>query len=68
MMSTKTATPGILKIMVFRNKGYDLIISANDVASKILSRDSNFIVDKFMWSKVGNSSIFMREVITTLIL
>ena len=68
MMSTKTATSGILKIMVFRNKGYDLIISANDVASKILSRDSNFIVDKFMWSKVGNSSIFMREVITTLIL
>ena len=48
MMSTKTATSGILKIMVFRNKGYDLIISANDVASKILSRDSNFIVDKFM--------------------
>ena len=28
MMSVKMATPGILKITVFWNKGYDLVISA----------------------------------------
>ena len=42
MMSTKMATPGLLKIMMFWNKGYDVIISVDDVANKILSRDSNF--------------------------
>ena len=59
------ATPGLLKIMVFSNKGYDVIISVDDVTNKILSRDSNYIVDVFMWPKFGNSSISMREVITT---
>ena len=67
-MSAKMATPGLLKIKVFWNKGYDVIISVNDVTNKILSRDSNYIVDVFMWPKFGNSSTGMREVITTLIL
>ena len=40
----------------------------DDVTNKILSRDSNYIVSVFMWPKFGNSSIGMREVITTLIL
>ena len=49
MMSAKMATPGFLKITtVFRNKGYDVIISVDDVTNKILSRDSNYIVDVFM--------------------
>ena len=47
-MSAKVATPGLLKIMVFGNKGHDVIISANDLTNKILSRDSNYIVDAFM--------------------
>ena len=68
MMSAKTATPGLLKINVFWNIGYDLIISANDVTKKFLSRDSNYIVDVVVWPKFDNSSISMREVIVTLTL
>ena len=62
---SKMATPGVLKTKVFLNKGYDVIISADDVTNKILSRDSNYIVDVFMWPKFGNCSISMREVIRT---
>ena len=68
MMSPKMATPGLLKITVFWNKGYDVIIPVDDTTNKILSRDSNYIVDVFMWPKLGNCSISMREVITTSIL
>ena len=68
MMSAKMATPGLLKITVFWNKGYDVIISLDDVTNKILWHDSNYIVDVFMWPKFGNSSISVREVITTSIL
>ena len=67
-MSAKTATPGLLKVNVFWNIGYDLIISANDVTKKVLSRDSNYIVDVVVWPKFDNSSISMREVIVTLTL
>ena len=65
MMSAKMATPGLLKITVFWNKGYDVIVSVNDVTNKILLRDSNYIVDVFMGPKFGNSSISIREVIIT---
>ena len=68
MMSAKMATPGLLKITVLGNKCYDVIISVDDVTNKILSSDSNHIVDVFMWPKFGNCSISMREVITTSIL
>ena len=68
MMSAKMATPGLLKIMVFWNKGYDVIIPVDEVTNKILSRDSNYIVDAFIWPKFGNCSISMREVITNSIL
>ena len=47
-MPAKMATPGLLKITVFSNKGYDVIISFHDVTNKILSRDSNYIIDMFM--------------------
>ena len=67
-MSAKMATPDLLKITVFWNKGYDVIIPVDDVTNKILSRDSNYIVDVVMWPKFGNSSISMREVIITSIL
>ena len=33
-MSAKMATPGLLKITVFWNKGYDVIISVDDVTKK----------------------------------
>ena len=68
MMSTKMATPGLLKITVFWNKGFDVIISVDDVTNKILWLDSNYIVDVLMWPKFGNSSISMRQVNTTSIL
>ena len=67
MMSTM-ATPGLLKIAVFWKKGYHIIVPVDDVTNKILSRDSNYAVYVFMWPKLGNSSISMREIITTSIL
>ena len=68
MMLAKVATEGLLKIKVFWNKGYDITISDHDVTNKILSRDSNYIVDIFMWSKLGIYSIYIGEVIVTSIL
>ena len=68
MMLAKMATPDLLKATVFWNKGYDVIIPVHDVSNKILSRDSNYIVDVVMWPKFGSSSISMREVIITSIL
>ena len=38
-------------------------MSVHDVTNKILSSDSNYIVDVAMWPKFGNPSISMREVI-----
>ena len=67
-MSPKMTTSGLLKKTVFWNKDYDVLIPVDDVTNKILSRDSNYIVDVFMWPKFGNSSISMREVITNSIL
>ena len=68
MMLASMASPGLLKITVFWSKEYDVIISVDDVTNKILSRDSNYAVDVFMWPKFGNCSISMREVVTTWIL
>ena len=44
MMSAKLATPGLVKIKIFRNKCYDVIIPDYDVTGKVLSRDSNHIL------------------------
>ena len=63
MMSPKLATLGLLKIRIFLNKVYGVIISVHGVTNKILSRDWNYIVDVVMWQKFGNSSISMREVV-----
>ena len=52
MMSAKMANPGLLKIKVFWNKGYDVKISVHEVTNKILSHDSNYTVDGVMWIKV----------------
>ena len=48
MMPPKMANPGLVKIMVFSNKGYDVIIAVDDVTNKILSPDSNYIVNVLM--------------------
>ena len=42
IMSAKMATPALLKIKVFWNKGYYVIYSVYDVINKILSHDSNY--------------------------
>ena len=52
MMSAKLAILGFLKIKVFWSKGYEVLIFAHDVTSKILSRDSNYILDVVMWPKL----------------
>ena len=67
-MSAKLATPGLADIKIFQNKGYGVIIPDYDVTNKILSNNSNYIVDVVMWPKFGTSSISMREVIITSIL
>ena len=68
IMSAKLAAPGPLKIKIFQSKDYNIIITGYDVTSKILSRDSNYIVQVVMWPKFGNSRISVREVIITSIL
>ena len=62
MISAKMASPGLLKMKVFWNKGYDVMIYVDGITSKILSLDSNYIADVVMWPKFGNSSISTREV------
>ena len=64
MMSAKMTTLDLLKITVFWNKGYDVLISGVDFTKKILSSDSNYIVDVFIWPRFGNCRISMREVVT----
>ena len=39
MMSAEMATLGLLKIKVFKNKGYYIINTVPDVTNKILSRE-----------------------------
>ena len=43
MMPAKMATPGLLKITVFWNKDYGVIVYVHDVTKKFLSRDSVYI-------------------------
>ena len=42
------ATLGLLKIKLFSNKDYDIIVSAHDVINNTLSRDSYNLVDVVM--------------------
>ena len=68
MMLAKMAVLALLKIKQFQNKGYYVIHSVCDVTNKILSHNSNYIMDVVMWPKFGNSMICIREVIITSIL
>ena len=68
MMPAILSTPAHIEIKVFWNKVYDVTICVHGVTNKVLSGDSNYIVDAVMWSEFGNSSISMREVIVTSIL
>ena len=68
LVSAKITTLGLLKIKVFWNKGYDVIIFVHDVTNTISPRDSNYIVDAVMWPKFGNSNISLTEVTITSVL
>ena len=48
MMLAKLTNLGLLKIKLFQNKGYDVIISVYDVTNTMnqtISGESNYIVD-----------------------
>ena len=62
------ANPALFKIKIFWNKGDDIIVYVLDVPSRILLRESNYIVDVVMWPKFGKSSGFMIEVMIISIL
>ena len=64
MMSPKLVTLGFLKLKKFWSKVYDVIIFIYEVTNKILSRNSNYILDVVMWSKFVKSSSSMTEVHT----
>ena len=51
-MSAKMATLGLLEIKIFWNKGYDVLTFVNEVTNKILSGESNYIVDVIMWQSL----------------
>ena len=68
MMSAKMATPALLRLKVFWKKDYYVIYSVFDVTNKILSHESNYIMNLVMWPKFSNCSICIREVIITSIL
>ena len=52
-MPTELATPDLLKIKVFWNKGSKWIISVHDSTIEILSSSSNYKVDVVMWPNFG---------------
>ena len=54
MVSEKLATLGVLKIKIFQNKDYEIIIPDYDVTKNVV-----------IWPKFANSSISMRKVIIT---
>ena len=68
LMLVKILTVDVVKIKVVWSKGYDLIISVYDVTDKVLSHNSNYVVDVVIWPKFSNSNISMRKVIITSIL
>ena len=67
-MPAKLATPGLLKIIIFWNKGYDVIIKVFDINSKTLPHVANYIVNAVMLRKFDSSSKSLKDVIIILIL
>ena len=65
MMSAKLATPGLLKIKVYWNKGNEVLISVCDVRKKISSFGKNNIVDLVIIPKFGSPSISVSIVVIT---
>ena len=68
MISVKLPTSGLLKIKIFQNKGYNVVVLDYDVTNKIFLRNLNYMVDVIMWPKFGSTSISIKEFIITSIL
>ena len=68
VMPAKFDIPGFLEIKEFWNERYNDIIFIYDATNKILSCESNYVLDAVIWPKFVNSSISMREVIITSII
>ena len=68
LISAKLTTLGLLKVKIFWDKGYAILISIHDVTNNLLLRDSNYIADVVMWPKFDNSTLSMKEVIVNSIL
>ena len=62
IMSANMGTLVVLKIKIFWDKRYDVTYN---VTNKILSCESNYIAYMVMWLKFVNSSVSMKEVIST---
>ena len=60
MMSAELATLGLLQIKVIWNKIYDVIMSLYDITNKILSRNSDYIIEVVMWPNFGNSFLWEK--------
>ena len=68
MMSAKMATPGLLKIMVLWNKGYDVIILSMTSATKfyhviqiilwMCSCDQSLVTVAFLWEKLSQPKFY----------
>ena len=54
-------TPGLLKIKIFLNKGYDTISSFYDIANKTLSLELNYIVDMVMELIASLKDVFVEN-------
>ena len=59
MMSRKLDTLDLFKIKIFWNKGYDVIVSVQDVTNKFLSLDSNYIVEGCSWFKFNKLGLVL---------
>ena len=60
MIPAELATPGLLKIKVFWNKGSDVVDFINDATNIILSSSSNYIVDVVLWLNFGYSFLWYK--------
>ena len=67
MMSVILPNLTLPKIKVFWYKCFNVIIYVYDITNKILPRDSNNIVGVAIRQKFDTTSIYMSEVIITLI-
>ena len=68
LISAKLTTLSLLKVKIFWDKGYAILISIHDVTNNLLLHDSNYIADVVMWPKFDNSTLSMKEVIVNSIL